>query len=449
MKEEFDGILKQNKILKRALERQKKRSVRAEFLLEEKSRELYEVNQNLESSNNDLENKVSERTIELKHALKKSEEATKAKSEFLAVMSHEIRTPMNGIIGMIESLYRTKLDSTQYDWVETIKLSSDHLLTLINDILDFSKIEAGELDFEWIPSSIQESCDHVKRIFQNHAEKKNIILNLNISPEIKSSHIFDSPRLKQVLSNLVSNALKFTHSGSVSINVKMLQNLENHQKVCFEIKDTGIGIPDGAKEKLFKAFQQADSSTTRKYGGTGLGLIISQKLVKLMKGEIKFSSKESCGSSFWFTIILENHENCDTDVQIEEPVHNSTPLFYYNRILVAEDDLINRKVIGAILSGLGISHDFVINGLEAVDICAKEKYDIILMDMQMPKLGGLNASERIRASKGLNHDIPIIACTANVMEKIKTTCYKKAITNFLSKPIQRPELYEILRKYQK
>lgn len=448
MDQELEEALKQNKILTRSLERQKKRSARAEFLLEEKSRELYEVNQNLENSNNELEDKVNKRTIELKDALTKSEEATKAKSEFLAVMSHEIRTPMNGIIGMTESLYTTKLDSKQYDWVETIKHSSDHLLTLINDILDFSKIEAGKLDFEWIPSSIQESCEHVKKIFQDQADKKNLKLNLQISPEIKSNHIFDSSRLKQVLSNLVSNGLKFTDSGSVSINVKMIENHNNQQKLYFEVKDTGIGIPEEAKGKLFNAFQQADSSTTRKYGGTGLGLVICQKLVEIMKGEINFSSKTDLGSTFWFNVILETSDDTKANIQ-EEPVYNSIPLFFYNRILVAEDDMINRKVIGAILSGLGIEHDFAENGLEAVEICSKAKYDIILMDMQMPELGGLDASERIRASKGLNHDIPIIACTANAMEKNKTVCFEKGMSDFLTKPIRRPELYEILRKYQK
>ncbi len=412
-------------------------------LLEQyKSRE-----QALISANQKLQQKIDNRNQELETALKEANQTARAKAEFLAVMSHEIRTPMNGIIGMADLLAETPLSAEQEEWVETIHQSGEVLLTLINDILDFSKIEAGKLDFEYLPSSVEKALRQVVQVFANQAKKKGIELILKVDPKIHSAHIFDTARLKQVVSNLVSNALKFTHEGSVTIDVNVVDTHGDKQHLEFKVIDTGIGIPKDVQPRLFQAFQQADSSTTRKYGGTGLGLVICQKLVEMMHGKIDFDSVENEGSVFRFTTRFEV-----TDLNIESNLHNTNDSkqtqLRYNKILVAEDNEINRKVISAMLRGLNISHDFAFDGVEAISKCKNTKYDLILMDMQMPELSGPETSMRLRSSQSINRNTPIIACTANAMNDDIICCMQNGMNHFIAKPIKKKDLYNALQFFQ-
>ena len=383
--------------------------------------------------------KYEEQLIEAKRI---AEDAKKLQEQFLANMSHEIRTPMNGIQGMTDLLLETKLTEEQKDFATTIKRSSDNLLVIINDILDFSKIQAGKLTIEKIDFKLNEVTDNLKAIFRNRIQDKGLVFKFNIDEKIPSALIGDPFRLNQILVNLIGNAIKFTHEGSVNVNIN-IQN-KNDEKIIlgFSISDTGIGIPTDKINAIFESFTQASIETTRKYGGTGLGLAITKQLLEMQGGTISVDSKINTGTIFTFLIPygyndaapeVSNFKNSD--------VKNNRTLLKNRKFLVAEDNEVNQKVIRHVLQKAGGTLDIANNGLEAIEYLNKNKnYDLIIMDLQMPEMDGYTATKYIRSEMRLS--IPIIAMTASAMKGEKLKCLEIGMNEYLSKPFDAAFLYK-------
>jgi signal transduction histidine kinase/CheY-like chemotaxis protein/integral membrane sensor domain MASE1 len=399
---------------------------------------------------------VDKKTASLKLMAKKAEDANSAKSRFLANMSHEIRTPMNAIVGFSTLAVKSNDKELMRNYLEKIKISSDLLLNIVNDILDISKIEAGKLVLSHEKFYMNKVCHQINTMFQSQAEEKQLTWQLiNNIPE--SVHfIGDQVRFEQVVVNLCSNALKFTKQGSISINVNMevLDGIDN--RIIVRVKDTGIGISEEEQTRLFNAFIQADDSTSRKFGGTGLGLALSKEISHLMKGEITINSKEGEGAEFIFQCMLAVSKDAivpDSQTMADDLIReedSQTSLITSNntniadlRILVAEDNEINQLVVEAILGSLGVKPVIVNNGLEAVERVQQEKFDVILMDCQMPVLNGYQATETIRQIDEFKY-LPIFALTADVTEESKKKAYDVGFTGHLSKPMLVDKLLEKL-----
>lgn len=387
-------------------------------------------------------------------AREKALDATQAKSSFLASMSHEIRTPMNGMMGMLELLTGTKLNREQKDLVETIQTCGDQLLTIVNDILDFSKIEAGKMDLEYRSFDLRKVIKGTKSIFNAEASRKGLVIRTVIDPALPQFIVGDETRLKQILSNLVSNALKFTEKGHISIEVifdKMRSN-ENQGNFIFKVVDTGMGIPLEKQGILFQSFRQVDETTTRKFGGTGLGLAICQSLVNKMGGQIAIESDLGSGSTFYFEVMAEIGYELESEEDVVPIDHRG-----YRKdlkILLAEDHKTNQKLAISFLKKLGFSKDRIFvanNGEEAVslvDMCIKEEdpFDVVFMDMQMPVMDGLDATKNIICN-WQDSAPPIIAMTANVFEEDRQKCFNAGMKAFIAKPISKRALEDQFRRF--
>lgn len=372
-------------------------------------------------------------------AKNEAEHAKHAQELFMANMSHEIRTPMNAIIGMSQLLNKTALDSTQERYVDAIKVSADNLLVIINDILDFSKIEAGKLKLEQVDFDLPQLLEQSWRVLALKAEENGLLYYYKIDPAINPYVQGDPTRLNQVLLNLLSNAVKFTEQGEVSVHIDLLDSNAQRQKIRFSVKDTGIGVPQAKIQEIFKSFKQADGNTTRKFGGTGLGLAISRELVQLMGGDIYVKSVEGEGSEFYFDIPMSDGD-ADQVVKLElseELEKDETPLRNV-KVLLVEDHEINRFMATTILENWHCQVDFATTGKEAVAQVKTNNYDIILMDLQMPEMNGLEATKVIRTE--LLRETPIIALTANAIKGEKDKCFQVGMNAYVSKPFDHEEL---------
>jgi len=410
------------------------------------------LNMKVREQNEVLETRIEERTRELAIEKNRAEDASAAKSNFLAAMSHEIRTPMNGVMGMAQVLSSTGLTEEQQFYLNTILDSGGSLLAVINDILDFSKIEAGKMLLENNEFNLKTITNDVIRLFDSKAEEKNIQLLLNIDEDCPIELIGDSLRIKQVLQNLVSNAIKFTEQGIIKINISGTKTSENTATFVVKVIDQGIGIDQKSQGKLFSDFTQVDSSTTRKFGGTGLGLAICKQLVTLMHGEIGVQSQSGKGATFWLTLSLPiNNDSNAADKKLLN-LNSEQRSMLTGKILLVEDNAVNQIVAKAFLKKFGLKPDIAENGLIAVQKFELGSYDLVLMDCQMPVLDGFEATLKIREiersyTSKKAPPLPIVALTANVHDKDKERCTAVGMNDYLSKPISEKELYYILSKY--
>ena len=413
--------------------------------------ELKRTQEELQTHRDNLEALVVERTAELVRAKAEAESASRAKSAFLANMSHELRTPMNGIMGMIELVWRKTGDPRDRERLAKARQSSAHLLDLINGILDISKIEAERMVLEKRPFRLVEILDNALGVTAHRAEEKGLRLLVDPLPAGTRQALLGDPlRLSQVLINLLGNALKFTEAGSVGLRFEVLEESAMQLRLRCEVSDTGIGIAADALPRLFAPFEQADSSMTRRFGGSGLGLAISRRLVELMGGEIGVDSQPGCGSRFWFVVTLDKPPVIEGDASAclvpESPELALRRDFLGARVLLAEDDPINREVACDLLEEVGLVIDLAVDGEEAVRMAGENRYDLILMDMQMPKCNGLEAAVAIRAGS-LNQRTPILAMTANAYDEDRQVCLAAGMNDHLGKPVAPGQLFAALLQW--
>jgi signal transduction histidine kinase/DNA-binding response OmpR family regulator len=427
------------------------------------------VEDELRDLNRTLEKRVARRTAEIERSNEELEKATikarklaleaseanAAKTSFIANLTHELRTPLNAVIGMSDLLLDMELGEEQRETAEIVTTSARSLLGVINDILDFSKIEAGKLDLEHEAFHLADTVQGVADTFVFQFRQKSLEFTLDVDQDLPDFVVGDQARLHQILVNLVGNALKFTEQAEVGLKVTSDTDSENPfepERVRFEVTDTGIGIPPRIQDSLFQAFTQADSSTTRKYGGTGLGLNISRQLVEKMGGCMGVESQENEGSTFWFTVLFAKAD----EAQIEEVVSANTPAEEFTarkrardlRILLVEDNMVNQAVAMGMLNKLGYAAQGATDGKEALKILSETDFDLVFMDVQMPILGGIETTHMIREgeARGRNKQVPIIAMTAHATKKDRQACLDAGMDDYIPKPISSQLITEAMNR---
>ncbi len=406
--------------------------------------------ENLLEYQNHLEQIVEARTLDLTLAKEAAEAASRAKSTFLANMSHELRTPMNAIMGMTSMALRRAEAPQLRDQLGKIDSASKHLLAVINDILDISKIEAERMTLEQVSFKLGEVLENLMSLIGHKVTDKGLKLRVDLTPDVACLTLLGDPlRLGQILLNFTGNAVKFTAQGSITVRIRMTEDSAADVRLRFEVEDTGIGISAEDQKRLFTAFEQADSSMTRKYGGTGLGLAISKRLAQMMGGEVGVASQPGSGSTFWFTVRLGK----TTDAVSPAPTFSGQSAnerlldaFAGTRILLAEDEPINQEVSRGLLEDAGLVVDLAEDGTQAVDMAQQYRYALILMDIQMPHLNGLDATRTIRALPGFA-ETPIIAMTANAFDEDRQVCIDAGMNDHVGKPVDPDKLYETLLKW--
>ncbi len=378
-------------------------------------------------------------------ARKKAEEATKSKSRFLANMSHEIRTPLNGIIGMADIMKDTPLNTEQQEYLETISSSGDNLLSIINDVLDFSKIESGQLSLEKHPFALRKEIESVIKMLSIKSSNKNIELRKSVSEDIPTYISGDSTRIRQIITNLVGNALKFTQQGFVEIRATIKERQKEQLSLLIEVEDSGIGIKEENQRLLFNEFAQAENNITRKYGGTGLGLAISKMLAETMNGNIGVKSTFGKGSTFWFTVKVNEVSTAEAEqkkTKAPEEKKGKRDI----KILLAEDNPVNQKVAKIIFGEKGVDVTVAENGKEAVEMFVSGEFHMVVTDLMMPEMDGFEATRKIREIEKKNQwkAVPVVAMSASITPEIRQKCREAGMDAFLGKPVKGDELNKIL-----
>lgn len=440
--------------LERILQRERAARKRAESIIEEKSRELYMVNEELRSLNASLEDRIAERTAELERinselivATEAAQASSKAKSQFLSTISHEIRTPLNVIIGLTDILRKGDHPPKTKEILDRIKFSSDTLLSLINDVLDLSAIESGKLTTDNVVFDLAYLCDRVCDNFSQKAEDKGLTLDCMLDRKLPPAVEGDASKLNQVLTNLIGNAIKFTESGSITLYVKRLSADGETVRLRFDVEDTGIGIASDKLDRIFGEFIQEDASTRSQYGGTGLGLNIVKKLIELQGGKVWVTSEPGQGSCFSFELsyaIAATAHSTPSDRNRE-----ALTLPEGMRILLAEDLEINQFLMKEMLNGSPIELTLVTDGKQALEAVRHAHYDAVLLDMHMPVMDGLTAARAIRDLPGDERHVHIIALTADVFSDTREALLRAGVNDFLSKPVNPDALYRALNKASK
>lgn len=416
-------------------------------LAEEQTQELLEETQSLNRKLLQKREQLEKNVQQLERAKKKVEEGSRAKSEFLSTMSHEIRTPMNAIIGMTNLLVKDNPREDQLEQLEILDFSAKTLLSLINDVLDFSKIESGKIEFESVPFKLQNLLNGVLESFRFTAEKKDVMLYLDLDEEVPEVISGDPNRLTQILNNLVSNAVKFTEEGSVGIVVKEKKSGDASYTLLFKVTDTGIGISPEKQKEIFKSFTQERTDTSRVFGGTGLGLTISKKLVELQGGKIYLESEKGKGSTFYVEMPFEIRENGKAEVtsfnqfSMPETLKGST-------VMLVEDNAINQKVMTRFLDKWDIDVIVAEDGRQALEKLEESLVNLVLMDLQMPEMDGYEATRKIRElADKKKSEVPIIALTAAALKEVKEKVFASGMNDYLTKPFNPPELQKKLEYY--